>query len=124
LIDLRMDPGAVFDAPIPGGQRAFAHVLEGQTALGAEKQLANAGDVAWAVPSSGGDGDDALAVRAASVSRALLFASPIIDEPIVMGGPFVMNTREEILEAFADLRAGRLIRSGIGGAPTSGRPGT
>jgi redox-sensitive bicupin YhaK (pirin superfamily) len=28
---------------------------------------------------------------------------------VAMGGPFVMNTREEILEAFADLRAGRLI---------------
>jgi redox-sensitive bicupin YhaK (pirin superfamily) len=36
-------------------------------------------------------------------------ASPISDEPVAMGGPFIMNTREEIVEAFADLRAGRLI---------------
>ena len=63
------------------------------------------------VPSSGGDGDDALTVSAATASRLLVFASPIIDEPIAMGGPFVMNTREEIREAFADLRAGRLIQS-------------
>ncbi len=111
LIDLNMEAGATFDAPVPAGQRAFAHVLEGQAALGAEKRQANAGDVAWAAPSSGGDGDDALTVSAVTASRVLLFASPIIDEPMAMGGPFVMNTREEILEAFADLRAGRLIQS-------------
>ena len=111
LIDLQIEPGAAFHAPIPAGQRAFAYVLEGRALLGAEKLLAKAGDVAWAVPSSGGDGDDALTVSAVTASRALLFASPIIDEPIAMGGPFVMNTREEILEAFADLRVGRLIQS-------------
>ncbi len=111
LIDLNIGPGAAFEAPIPAGQRAFAYVLEGEAALGAEKRQANAGDVAWAAPSSGGDGDDALTVSAATVARVLLFASPIIDEPIAMGGPFVMNTREEILEAFADLRAGRLIQT-------------
>jgi quercetin 2,3-dioxygenase len=113
LIDLNMDPGATFDAPVPAGQRAFAHVLGGQAAVGAEKRPANAGHVAWVLPSSGGDGDDddALTVSAATASRLLVFASLIIDEPIAMGGPFVMNTREEILEAFADLRVGRLIQS-------------
>ena len=110
LIDLKIEPGAAFDAPIPAGQRAFAYVLEGEVALGAEKRQAKAGDVAWAIPSSGGDGDDALPARAATASRLLIFASPIIDEPVAMGGPFVMNTKEEILEAFADLRAGRLIQ--------------
>jgi redox-sensitive bicupin YhaK (pirin superfamily) len=111
LIDLNMESCAAFEAPVPAGRRAFAYVLEGQAALGAEKRQANAGDVVWAAPSCGGDGDDALTVRAATVSRVLLFASPIIDEPVAMGGPFVMNTREEILEAFADLRAGRLIQT-------------
>jgi quercetin 2,3-dioxygenase len=72
LIDLNMEAGATFDAPIPAGQRAFAHVLEGQATLGAEKRQANAGDVVWVAPSSGGDGDDALTVRAATGSRVLL----------------------------------------------------
>ena len=40
LIDLNMAPGAAFDAPVPAGQRAFAYVLEGQAALGAEKRQA------------------------------------------------------------------------------------
>jgi redox-sensitive bicupin YhaK (pirin superfamily) len=93
LIDLKIEAGAAFAAPIPAGQRAFAYVLEGE-----------------AVPSSSGEGDDALPARAATASRLLIFASPIIDEPVAMGGPFVMNTKEEILEAFADLRAGRLIQ--------------
>jgi quercetin 2,3-dioxygenase len=92
LIDLNMEPGTTFDALVPAGQRAFAYVLEGRALLGTEKRQANAGDVAWPVPSSG-DGDDALTVSAVTASRALLFASPIIDEPIAMGGPFVMNTR-------------------------------
>jgi quercetin 2,3-dioxygenase len=111
LIDLTLEPGAAFDAPIPAGERVFALVLEGQMALGAEKREAKAGDVAWAVPSSGVHGVDALTVAPSASARVLIFASPIIDEPVAMGGPFVMNTREEILEAFADLRAGRLIHS-------------
>jgi quercetin 2,3-dioxygenase len=109
LIDLKLEPGTAFDAPVPAGERAFALVLEGQVALGADERPAKAGDVAWAAPSSVGDGFDSLAAQAAAAARLLIFASPIIDEPVAMGGPFVMNTREEIAEAFADLRAGRLI---------------
>ena len=110
LIDLKVEPGAAFAAPVPRGERAFALVLDGEASLGAGRRGAKAGDVAWAEISSGGDGFDTLAVKAGAASgRALVFASPIIDEPVAMGGPFVMNTREEILEAFADLRAGRLI---------------
>ena len=109
-VDLKLEPGAAFAAPVPAGERAFALVLDGQAALGAGRRTAKPGDVAWAEISSGGDGFDTLPVAAGAASaRVLVFASPIIDEPVAMGGPFVMNTREEILEAFADLRAGRLI---------------
>ena len=111
LIDVKLEAGAAFEAPVPAGERCFALVLEGEIALGAEKRRAKAGDVAWAAVSPGGDGFDVLIAQGEAASRLLIFASPTIDEPVAMGGPFVMNTREEIHEAFADLRAGRLIDS-------------
>jgi quercetin 2,3-dioxygenase len=110
LIDVKLESGAAFQLPVPAGERAFALILEGEAALGADKRPAKAGDVAWAAPSLGAEGFDTLTTQAAA-ARLLIFASPIIDEPVAMGGPFVMNTREEILEAFADLRAGRLIET-------------
>ncbi|HIP23986.1 MAG TPA: quercetin 2,3-dioxygenase, partial [Rhodobacteraceae bacterium] len=41
------------------------------------------------------------------IGRFLLIAGARIDEPVARGGPFVMNTRAEILQAFDDYRSGR-----------------
>ncbi|MBI4756862.1 MAG: quercetin 2,3-dioxygenase, partial [Betaproteobacteria bacterium] len=41
-------------------------------------------------------------------ARVLLVAGRPLGEPIVQHGPFVMNTREEIEQALADLRDGRM----------------
>ena len=117
MIDLTLQPGAALDLPIPGGERAFAYVLDGGLALGADKRPAFAGDVAWAALSSE---PGVLPVSATSAARLLFCASPVIDEPVAFGGPFVMNTREEILEAFADLRAGRLTDRTIAVIATPG----
>lgn len=40
--------------------------------------------------------------------RFLLIAGQPIGEPIVQHGPFVMNTQQEIMQAFADYQSGRL----------------
>jgi redox-sensitive bicupin YhaK (pirin superfamily) len=111
LFDVKLDAGAAFDAPIPPGERAFAYVVDGEVLLDTGSRAAQAGDVAWAVAASGAESGNVLNMKAASPGRLLIYASPIIDEPVVMGGPFVMNTKEEILEAFADLRAGRLTQA-------------
>ena len=105
LIDLKLEGTSSIAVPVPGGNRAFAYVLEGTSLLGLERRKSQAGEVAWAELSP--SNDDWL-VASDESARMLVFASPVIDEPVVMGGPFVMNTREEIDQAFDDLRAGRL----------------
>jgi quercetin 2,3-dioxygenase len=64
--------------------------------------------VAWFEPSAE-EGDDTLTLKANEPLRALLFAGPPINEPVAFGGPFVMNTPEEIQQAFMDYRSGRFL---------------
>ncbi len=66
------------------------------------------GEVAWFR-----FGDSRLArvvrVHAALNAQVVYYASPPIDEPVAMHGPFVMNTEEEIRQAYADLKSNKLL---------------
>lgn len=52
--------------------------------------------------------DGAVQIKGLGAARMLLIAGKPIGEPIVSYGPFVMNTREEIEQALADYRDGKL----------------
>lgn len=103
LMDIRMDSGAELKQEIEKKQRGFVYVLDGSGEVGGE--AVKKGDVAWFEP---GDGDHLVFV-AKETLRALLFAGEPIDEPVFAHGPFVMNTRQEIVQAFEDYQAGRLV---------------
>jgi hypothetical protein len=101
-LDVRLRRGDSFATALPPGHSAFVYMYEGRGRVGdtplPTQHLAHltAGD---SVVVDSGD--------AAPASFLLIAAQPL-REPIARYGPFVMNTREEIEQAFEDYRAGRL----------------
>jgi quercetin 2,3-dioxygenase len=104
-LDIRMPAGAEFIAPVTTGHNAFLYNYDGNATVGATSDARALPNRAAGVLSDG----DEVRVRAGAegVSFLLLAARPL-REPVVQYGPFVMNTREEIEQAIADYRDGRL----------------
>ena len=111
LVEIAMDPGATFRQALPAGYRGFLYVLEGKAKIGADGRSITAPDVAWFEPTRGAapTANDTIPIVAEETFRALLYAGPPIDEPVVAYGPFVMNSVDEIRQAFTDYQTGRLV---------------
>ena len=103
LHDIRLQKGARLVQQLSPQDRGFLYVLEGAARV--DRKNLEKGEVGWFEP---GEGDD-LSIAAQSDFRALLFAGEPIHEPAVAYGPFVMNTKQEIMQAFEDYQAGRLV---------------
>lgn len=100
--DVKLAAGASFDAPLRDGRSALVLVLRGALNLSDEKPLGEAG---LAIFDTAGEG---VRLAADVVCRLLVLSGEPIDEPVVAYGPFVMNTQEEIRQAIADYRSGRM----------------
>jgi len=106
LLDISLGSGSTYRAVLPASHRAFVYFLEGETRLGDMRVAAE--DVVWFEP-GGDDAFDSITIEATAPTRALLYASPPINEPVVAYGPFVMNTMREVQQAFVDFQTGRLV---------------
>jgi quercetin 2,3-dioxygenase len=103
-MDIRLDAGVDFALPVPAGHSAFVYVYEGSLAIGVSREAATINAQELAVLGEGGE--VRLAGRAPR-TRAILVAGRPLREPVARYGPFVMNTREELQQAFADYQAGK-----------------
>ena len=103
LLDIRLGAGSSVGQEIATRDRGFVYVLEGRATIGGRG--VGMGDIAWFEPGAGGE----LRLEATEDFRGLLFAGEPIHEPAVAYGPFVMNTRQEIQQAFLDYQAGKLV---------------
>ena len=103
--------GAACDLEIGPDERGFLYALEGSAQVGEDGTPLNAGQIAWLDPTGEASGTpDRLPLRAGDKGfRAALFSGRPIGEPVVAYGPFVMNTQDEIRQAFADYHNGVFV---------------
>ena len=100
-LDIVLPPGARFEEPLADDRTAMLVVYEGEAAVGDGAAIR-----AIAVAALG-PGDGVTVTAGAAGARCLLIAGRPIGEPVAWGGPFVMNTRAELMQAYADYQSGR-----------------
>jgi redox-sensitive bicupin YhaK (pirin superfamily) len=104
-LDVALPAGGRFHEPLPATHNAFVYVISGTVeAAGQEGNRVQLGRDDLGILAQGGTVELAAASDAA---RFLLVAGRPLNEPVARGGPFVMNTRSEIEQAFEDYRQGR-----------------
>ena len=100
--DISVPAGVTANIPLPTGYNAFIYVYRADV-----KVADRAVKTAQMAVLGNGDFDGVSLTAQAEPARLLLIAGKPLNEPIAQYGPFVMNTRKELEEAFADFQAGR-----------------
>ncbi|GAB3661133.1 pirin family protein [Glycomyces tarimensis] len=101
-----VDPLASYELAVPADHRLFAHVVSGRAFVGGSEVAA--GQTGWSDPVDSADGTVLhLAVPDGdAAARVMVYSGTPLREPVAFGGPFVMNSRTEIAEAFRDFQSG------------------
>lgn len=103
-LHFRLGAGARVEQPVPEGFTTLAYVLSGAGLAGSPAAGIRRGQLAVFEPR---DGDVALEAGAEPLEVLVIAGAPL-KEPMARYGPFVMNTKAEVLQAFEDYRSGRM----------------
>jgi quercetin 2,3-dioxygenase len=103
VFDMQFADAGRAEFELSQGHTAMVFALEGQIAVGAEEQSVTPGQLA-VLQREGG----AVHVLGAKDARVLVLSGEPIAEPVVSYGPFVMNTREQIMQAMRDYQSGKM----------------
>lgn len=104
LWDLRLEIGAFREFKVPEGHTTSVFVLSGEVELGTGEKITDA-EIAVLDPTG-----DTFTLKATKETKLLFMGGEPLNEPIVGYGPFVMNTMDEIRQAFTDFQSGRMGR--------------
>ena len=109
MMHATLSPGARLRMPWPREFNALVYVLSGAGTVGADHRPIHTGQLAVFGPGDviTVDGNTSQESRLPGLDVVLLGGLPI-REPVAWAGPFVMNTRAEVMTAFEDYQKGRL----------------
>ena len=100
-LDVTLPPGEAFEQAVGAADNAVLFVVEGDLAVG--DAAGRLGPRRLGILGPG----DTIRVASERGARFLLIAAQPLGEPVARGGPFVMNTKDEIIQAFEDYRHNR-----------------
>jgi redox-sensitive bicupin YhaK (pirin superfamily) len=102
--DWTLEPGADVTVPLAADHQALVYLFGGEARVGEGNTLVRDGQLGLL-----GEGDTVrLRGSGDGPARLLLLAGVPIKEPVARYGPFVMNSNEELVQAFRDYETGRL----------------
>ncbi len=104
-LDVQLKKGTIFDYVIPSSRNVFVYLVSGEIKIGnkVHNKLQNSTLISLA------EGND-LKILSVKESQFLIIAGKPIGEPIARGGPFVMNTKQEIIKAVQDYHNGNFVQ--------------
>jgi redox-sensitive bicupin YhaK (pirin superfamily) len=102
LYDVQLAAGQRIELSVPEGQHTAVFVLQGRVSVNGSQA---AGEAELIVLKRDGS---QLTIEAKEDSRLLIMSGNPIEEPIARYGPFVMNTKAELIEAVQDYQAGKM----------------
>lgn len=111
LLDITLQPGTSLTEAVPADRSVLVYVIKGRVQVGGESQALQALDAASFAPGPG-----AIRLQAEhEPAQVILLAGRPLAEPVVSYGPFVMNTDQQIADAVARFRAGKMgeLKSGV-----------
>ncbi|MDH3787505.1 MAG: pirin family protein [Xanthomonadales bacterium] len=100
-LDVTLPAGQVFEQPVDVADNTFIFVIDGELEIG-DRSTALARRILGILS----EGDHVI-VKTGQGARFLLVSALPLKEPVARGGPFVMNTQQEIMQAFDDYRHNR-----------------
>ena len=100
-MDVSLSEGQMFEQTVNVDDNAFIFVIEGELSVGDSMRKINRRQIGVLQ-----QGDQVFAT-ANKNTRFLLIAAHPLNEPVARGGPFVMNTKAEVLQAFDDFKNNR-----------------
>ena len=106
MVEMKLDTGATVIQDLPGNYNGFLYVVAGKGTFGNEGTTGEKGQVLWLEHGITAEKSE-VKIHALEKMHIMLYAGLPVGEKVVARGPFVMNTEEQVMQAYQDYRDGK-----------------